>query len=400
MTDSPSKQEHINRVVSVQRRENALSIGNTSGDVIRSSWLRCLKQHGLHPGDSRRLQVLPQQEILEHKDRMSEFMCVARLGMESLYKHVASMNYVLLLTDMEGVTVDYLGDRKFEKNFRNAGLYLGSVWNEAQAGTNAVGVCLTSAAPVICHRTEHFFSEFISLTCTAAPIFDPFDNLIATLDISSLYSVPDKESQYLTLQLVLLYAKKVESANFFAQFVGKWVIRFGKSNEFVDVIADDLIALDGNGKVIGATQSAARTLHTLVKEMLGRSILNYFDCTLESLFSASWENRRLCMTARDPNTHGGLGDYFADVTRLSDKSARHYSPNNTFAMYSTTKVGPDIPSPAETNYPPKIRLMLETLRSNRWNITDTANELNISRSTIYRRIRKYGIVPPNQQGIG
>jgi transcriptional regulator with AAA-type ATPase domain len=134
--------------------------------------------------------------------------------------------------------------------------------------------------------------------------------------------------------------------------------------------------------------------------MLGRSILNFFDCTLESLFSAAWENHRVCMTARAPDTHGDLGGYFADVTRLSDKSTRHYSPNNTLVIHSTTEADPDIPSPAGANYPPKIKLMLEALRSNRWNITDTANELNVSRSTIYRRIWKYGIVPPNQQGIG
>ena len=43
----------------------------------------------------------------------------------------------------------------------------------------------------------------------------------------------------------------------------------------------------------------------------------------------------------------------------------------------------------------KGNILLEILRKHKWNISTAANELNISRSTIYRRMERYSIKQPN-----
>ncbi len=36
------------------------------------------------------------------------------------------------------------------------------------------------------------------------------------------------------------------------------------------------------------------------------------------------------------------------------------------------------------------------LRKNKWNITDASRELCVSRSTLYRKMSKYHLIPPNE----
>ena len=40
--------------------------------------------------------------------------------------------------------------------------------------------------------------------------------------------------------------------------------------------------------------------------------------------------------------------------------------------------------------------LLETLRRHQWNITAVADEHAVARSTLYRMMKKYAIVPPNR----
>ena len=55
------------------------------------------------------------------------------------------------------------------------------------------------------------------------------------------------------------------------------------------------------------------------------------------------------------------------------------------------------PNPGIGN--PKVESLVNTLIRNKWNITDSANELGISRATIYRKMKKYDIIPPNHMGV-
>jgi transcriptional regulator of acetoin/glycerol metabolism len=41
------------------------------------------------------------------------------------------------------------------------------------------------------------------------------------------------------------------------------------------------------------------------------------------------------------------------------------------------------------------QLLLDTLKKHRWNITTVSEELSICRSTVYRKMKKYNIVQPN-----
>ena len=68
--------------------------------------------------------ILPADRVREHRERLDEFLRIARHGLESLYQQVAGMGYCVLLTDARGITVDFIGDLQLDASLRRAGLYL------------------------------------------------------------------------------------------------------------------------------------------------------------------------------------------------------------------------------------------------------------------------------------
>src|ERR1019366_441179 len=167
--------------------------GNSARDpVIKDSWLRCVRNHRLDPVELKEPYIVPNHELRQRCERLEQLIRTARYGLESLYRQISGQRYVLLLTDAQGVTVDYMGDSSLEEDLRRAGLYLGSEWSEARAGTNGVGSCVHTG-----------------LTCTAAPIYDTNGTMAAVLDISALHSPESKDSQGMALHMVKACSQRI-----------------------------------------------------------------------------------------------------------------------------------------------------------------------------------------------
>jgi transcriptional regulator of acetoin/glycerol metabolism len=198
---------------------------NAPDALIADSWARCVHQHGLDPTRMQEAVILPHHRVREHQERLEEFLGIARHGLEELYRQVAGMGYCVLLTDARGVTVDFIGDLQLDTTLRRAGLYLGSDWSEHHAGTCGVGTAIATGQALTVHQGDHFDATHIPLTCTAAPVYDPLGRLNAILDISALTSPQAKSSQHLALQLVKVYAHRVENANFLRAFRHDWVLK-------------------------------------------------------------------------------------------------------------------------------------------------------------------------------
>ncbi len=273
---------HIDELV------RAAAQGSSQRDsVIHESWMRCVVDHKLDPCVQREAHIVSQSRLREHRDAVDEFLHTVRFGVETLYRQVSGLGYVLLLTDANGVTVDYIGDPTFDNNCRRAGLFLGADWNETHAGTCAVGTCLMTGEALTVHQTDHFDATHISLTCTAAPIYDPYGNIAAVLDISALRSPEPKESQYLANLLVTSFANKIETATLLNRFRNEWILRLSCSPEFADVDPEIVIAVDGSGRIVGVNNRARKLLQReLSTKFDGKSgatpnIADVFECSVD-----------------------------------------------------------------------------------------------------------------------
>lgn len=277
--------EHIGELVRV-----AEGHATARDDMIVASWRRCMSSHRLDPAVMRPAVIVEDRELREHRDAMEELLRTARFGVEALYRQVAGLGYVLLLTDNQGITVDYIGDEATTDYLREAGLYLGADWNEARAGTNGVGTCIATGEALTVHQTDHFDATHIPLSCTVAPIYNPVGNLSAVLDISALRSPRDKSSQFLALQIVKSFAHRIETANLLRASSRGWIVKLTSNQALAEVDTEHVLVLDSSGRITGFNQHA-RAL--LAEEMqadwrgapraLGRPFSDFFDCEIDSL---------------------------------------------------------------------------------------------------------------------
>ncbi|MGJ7612888.1 MULTISPECIES: sigma-54-dependent Fis family transcriptional regulator [unclassified Variovorax] len=248
---------HIDNVFSIA---TGTALADPAGSLVHRSWARCVREHGLDPSKPSPARILPAQEVRAHQQQLAHFLRAARAGMEDIYRRVADLGYMVLLTDAEGITVDYIGNPAWDDQLRKAGLYLGADWNEAHAGTCGVGTCLVEQQAMTCHQTEHFDATHIALSCTTAPLFDHSGKLTAILDVSALRSPEARESQHLVRHLVGMYARMIEDADFLRNFRGHWILRLGSAYGLVDVAGEVMLAFDEGGTLAGANGGARQAL--------------------------------------------------------------------------------------------------------------------------------------------
>lgn len=262
MDQSRAFEQHVREIVDASEGKQ------TSRDnVVVESWLRCLNDHKLDPEHKGEARILPERALRQHQQEAEDLLSIARFGMEDLYRRVNSMGYVLLLTDAKGVTVDFIGDEKVDRELKRAGLYIGSEWSEENAGTCGVGACLASGEALTVHQTDHFDMAHTPLSCTAAPIYHSDGSPIGVLDVSLLMSPSEKYSQALTLEVVKSCVRRIELANLMNSRKSDWILRLNRTSEFLGVDPNCAVSVAADGTISGLTHGA----HRLFAKTLGQS---------------------------------------------------------------------------------------------------------------------------------
>jgi len=276
------KRKHIETVVQVAEARSLA--GMDHDQIIRDSWMRCVHDHKLDPTRMQEAIILPNTAVREHQDQLEDFLHIARHGLQTLYQQVAGLGYAILLTDSHGVTVDFMGDIQLDPSLRKAGLYLGSNWNERHVGTNGVGTCISTGEALTVHLDDHFDATHIPLTCTAAPVYDAAGRMKAVLDISALSAPQHKDSQHLALQLVRMYAHKIENAYFLRSYRDQWILRMSSAPEFLEVSPEYMLAVDAAGQVVGYTRPAQLLFQANAgSDLMGAMISDLIDLKIDDL---------------------------------------------------------------------------------------------------------------------
>ena len=270
-------------------------------EYIRRSWLRCLNQYHLDPKSEHEPYVLPRQERLRRKEENRDLLALADAEMAHLYHQLAGSGHSIILTDRDGVLLDYYGDFSFRNAAFRTGLVLGAMWDEEHGGTNGMGTCLVERTPIIVHREQHFFARNNGLTCCAAPIFDHRGELIAVLDASG---ESDRAQQH-TLVLVNMAAQMIENRLFLHHFRDANVVRFHSRPELLGTWGEGIIALDAAGTISALDRNALFQLGLKsTAELIGAPLERVFTVSLSALLARSQRKSFHPLTLYDAR-HGG-----------------------------------------------------------------------------------------------
>jgi transcriptional regulator of acetoin/glycerol metabolism/AraC-like DNA-binding protein len=226
-------------------------------EELSSSWQRCATRHGVDPVESQAPRILTSRELKDLREPLLKLISGAREEIDRLYKVVRGAGYTVLFCDTAGVAVEHRGEDTEANRFEYWGTWLGGVWSEEIEGTNGIGTCIAEERPVTVHRSQHFRSRHINLSCSGAPIFGVDGKLMAVLDVSAIDPGLSERAHALTGALTISSARAIEERFFREHFCHEWIVAIAPAE---DGAPGMLLAVDGNQRVVGANRVARTSL--------------------------------------------------------------------------------------------------------------------------------------------
>jgi len=360
----------VEEVVSGQRSARPFDVR------VRESWRRCLSDYRLSPDQTQHPAVVSIAQLRQRRDRADPLCSIARIEMAALAR-LLNAPVGVMLTDHEGVILGYTGAANFAEIARRAGLREGAIWSEAAQGTNGMGTCLAMREPVLIEADEHFLAKNVALTCCGAPILDSCGQLVGALNISGhlrLSAAP-------TLALVRLAVQNIENRALLAQHRRDHLLRFHPHREFISTAGEGILAIAGDGRVVGANMAALEWLGVSAHSGLcGQWVEQLFGLDLAML--ETLQGDPASATPLPQRDRGSLCYGIVQRPQLPGKSSANAAP-----AAAAAGALPRVDALAQA----ERKVLREVLESCRWNVSLAAMQLNISRRTLHRKLKAHGM---------
>jgi transcriptional regulator with XRE-family HTH domain len=171
-------------------RERYLADGRIDGMPARSrivaSWDRC-RACGVDPKKAKTPRC---NDLDECRARNKRLLCIAEPILSQLTDQLAGMGYVTVIADAHGRILEMLGDVELKRSLAKAGYEPGGDCSEEALGTNAIGTAIADRRPVQVFAAEHYCAAAVTLTGTAAPIYETaIPAIIGVLSVTGFYRV-------------------------------------------------------------------------------------------------------------------------------------------------------------------------------------------------------------------
>ncbi len=270
-------------------------------EPVRASWQRSAELYHIAQGTQQTPWILTAQELSVSRAPVDELIGIASGENDRLFAAVGKVGYALLFTTAEGVVVDVRGEPAKIQQFQRWGIWQGGVWAESVEGTNGIGTCIAEKAPVTVHCSQHFRERHATLSCCGAPVFDPNQNLVAVVDVSSYEPQLSEHSHALAFALTVEAARSIEERLFRHVHRGAWILSAIAPTRSQPI----LLAVEDDERIVGADRHARAALDINDQQLAAGLSLWRFFYRSPSLFASK------------------SGDGFAKLTRLGDPAPWH-----------------------------------------------------------------------------
>ena len=240
--------------------------------LVAESWQRC-RDAGLDPGRTPRQSVLPFGEVRRRREDNAAMRRLALAEMQLLHSQIAGSSFMIALGDADGIVLDTISDQHFADSAAGRSIIPGSMWKEAERGTNALGLAAATQGPVAIYGREHYFSCHGHLSCMAAPIFNSRGEILGLIDASCA----NEARQEHTHALVRMAAAQIENGLVFHECANSFVFAFHPRVEYLDTLSAGLISVCADGHVGSINRPGKALLAGLAAET---------DCHFDTLFNS------------------------------------------------------------------------------------------------------------------
>ena len=267
-------------------------------EPVRASRQRSAERYHIAQDSREAPWILTAQELSASRAPVDELIGIAAHENDRLFAAVSRVGYALLFTAADGVVVDTRGDPARIRQFQHWGIWQGGVWAENVEGTNGIGTCIAEKAPVTVHCRQHFRSRHATLSCCGAPVFDPNQNLVAVVDVSSYEPGISEHSHALALAMTIEAARSIEERLFRHVYQRAWILSALAPRRPQPL----LLAVEDGERVVGADRHARAALDISDQQLAAGLSLWRFFYRSPTLFASK------------------SGDGFAKLTRLGDQA--------------------------------------------------------------------------------
>jgi transcriptional regulator of acetoin/glycerol metabolism len=320
-----SAEERLGRARTVLERR-LMTPSDLLSPEIAASWTRCL-EHGLDPRQPPQIDHLDDAELRRTREGAGVLRPLVLAEMETLYDQISGSNFMIAFALPQGIILDTIADRTFNPMARTTNIQPGGLWSELGCGTNALGSAAATQRAITVHGSEHFFSRYGKLTCTAVPVFGPDGTVAGVLDASSDCS----SRQQHTKALVSMAATQIENGLFREHHRGATLVAFHNRAEYLHTLSAGLMALDAAGTVLNMNLRARLFLQGLPTEA-GRRFQDMFRTSFGDFIDAGRRDPRIRLQDR-------VGSVFV-------ASIETFQPAAIAAPKRVAQRGPAKPSPA------------------------------------------------------
>jgi len=199
--------------------------------------------------------------------------------MEALYAQIVNTHSVVLLTAANGLVLHTLGDPDFLEKASRVALTPGINWSEECKGTNAIGTALHEKRPLMIDGGQHFMSINQALSCSCAPIVDPYGQVIGALDVTGDH----RHSHLHTLALVRMSGQMIENHMFSETFSEEVCVRFHARPEFLGTLVEGIAVFSSDGRFLSANRSAQFQIGLTLDALKAHTFYSLFGIAISRL---------------------------------------------------------------------------------------------------------------------
>jgi len=272
-----SRNHHCSRIKAAV--ENMSIAAQSAPGYITDSWIRCMREYSLDANIMYEPYIVERIELQERQGKLAHVLSAAKGEMANLFQQIAGSGYAIMLTDADGVLMNFFGDPGFTHAASKTGMMPGAVWSERYQGTNGMGTALLEKRPTVVQQYDHFLFRNTGLICAASPIFDANGEVLAVLDASGETHLAPRH----VLDLVNMSVHAIENRIFLERYAGQRFIHFHSRPEFVGTPIAGILVMDEADTVVAATRNALLQLGVQSSEIIGHPLEAFFNVSFESL---------------------------------------------------------------------------------------------------------------------
>lgn len=264
--------------------EHFFKYGEVIGDAVDieviESWKRSLLM-GIKPNDPRAKIKMTLENLRVICERNEELIGIALPFMETLRDSVKDSGFLISLADKHGVLLEIIGNKDAMSLASCSNFVKGCCRTESEAGTNAIGLCLTTKKPVQVSGAEHFNALHHLWTCSSAPIFSDKGKVLGVLTLSG----ESDQAHPHTLGMVISAAQSIidklkKQTTSQLQKNMTYMVDF-----IVRSISEAIIIFNNKGVITRANQKANQLVGLDIDSLQGAELKKVFPQTPELIES-------------------------------------------------------------------------------------------------------------------